>query len=135
MYYVNQLCLLVVKLVALYRKHFVVSSSTILPGHQNEVVHRYLFCGLLTPFFCGWAMTTVGMLVGGTSPQPGFLQLLAVTPAGALEGRAYSRHDWLRGPTVTIVVMLMSGVSFAFSWGRSLFGRVPVLTRATCWVC
>lgn len=57
--------------------------------HQNQSTPGYLLCGLYVLFCCDWVTTS----------------------ASALVGRAYPWCNWLRGPTVAAVGLLVGGVS------------------------
>lgn len=114
-----RLCLLILKLVALWRRHHEGPRSTITPGYQNQVLQGCLFCRLCVPYYCDWAGTAVGMLVGGAGPWPSLLQCTAMTTAMVLVGRDGLWHSWLRGLAVTTAGVLVGRVR---SWCGHLWG-------------
>lgn len=54
--------LLLLQVVALWRRGSVVSFSKMSPGHQNLEFQKCLLCELCVPYCCGWAVFVSGQL-------------------------------------------------------------------------
>lgn len=78
----------------------------------------------------GLAVTTLGSLMGGANPQPGYLKLTTATVVGAPRNMAFSFCSQPETQLRTIGLLVYE-VIFSPSRGRSHLGKTLVLARAT----
>lgn len=105
-----------------------VPCSTVPPHHQNWILLGCLVYGLHVTSYCGWAMDTVGVLVGGTGPQPSWLQWLtspvkSVPTAGTL------------GKVVTWALKLMGSLMCTAWLLLATVTAVGTLKQRACSLC
>lgn len=95
-------------------------------------------------FWCGWPLvhlTAVSIFIycGHSSGQGHLLNWLTECSVCSFCSCSLVvlldmiSHGWLRGLAAAILLVLVAGL-FPPDRGRSSFGRMPVLARATCWV-
>lgn len=110
------------------------------PSAQPATMICFAYCGhtgqsLLPTLLSGLVPTIISLLLDGTDSQFSCLQLASATDAGTPKGRAYNLHSQLRGLATATSGVLMYGVIFPPSQGRSHFGLTPAGAACQVWEC